>query len=139
MAARGFFAPRGYSVDNEAPENVEGNGVDSNKALVKQCAREAGFDLVGVSSAAPFAREQAVVLERLTDRLMGQLPWYTEARVRRGCNPQALLPGARSIISVACSYYTAASPLTPLHIVEKGTPSPLADEAERAFGHREEL
>ncbi|MSQ13441.1 MAG: tRNA epoxyqueuosine(34) reductase QueG [Dehalococcoidia bacterium] len=84
----------------------------SDKALVKRCAREAGFDLVGVASAAPFAREQAVVLERLAHGMMGQLPWYTEARVRRGCDPQAILPGARSIISVACSYY-GQSPAIP--------------------------
>lgn len=80
-----------------------------DKALVKACAREAGFALVGVASAQPFAKERAIVLERLGRGLMGQLPWYTEARVRRGCDPQAILPGARSIISVACSYYADSS------------------------------
>ena len=36
---------------------------------------------------------------------MDGLPWYTEARVRRGSDPQELLPGARSIIAVGMSYY----------------------------------
>jgi epoxyqueuosine reductase len=98
----------------------------SDKALVKRCAREAGFDLVGVASAEPFAREQAVVLERLAHGMMGQLPWYTEARVRRGCDPQAILPGARSIISVACSYYADSStrPPTGSGRTDDGQPPP---------------
>ena len=35
---------------------------------------------------------------------MDGLPWYHAARVKRGCNPQEILPGARSIIAVAMSY-----------------------------------
>ncbi|MDP3063687.1 MAG: tRNA epoxyqueuosine(34) reductase QueG [Chloroflexota bacterium] len=70
---------------------------------VKQYARELGFDLVGIAAAEPFA-EEVVALQRLREGLMDGLPWYTEARVRRGCHPEALLPGARSIISVAMSY-----------------------------------
>ncbi|MDP3064872.1 MAG: tRNA epoxyqueuosine(34) reductase QueG [Chloroflexota bacterium] len=70
---------------------------------IKQYARELGFDLVGIASAEPFA-EEAVALQRLREGLMDGLPWYTEARVRRGCHPAALLPGARSIISVAMGY-----------------------------------
>ena len=81
-----------------------------DRAFVKRAARDAGFDLVGIASPEPFAREQAIALERLRDGFMGQLPWYTEARVRRGCDPRAILPTARSIISVACSYYSGPNP-----------------------------
>ena len=35
---------------------------------------------------------------------MDGLPWYTEARVQRGANPEHLLPGAKAIISLAMSY-----------------------------------
>jgi epoxyqueuosine reductase len=68
------------------------------------CAVELGLDLVGVASVARFQRGERVAQERLRSGLMGQLPWYTEERVRRGARPRELLPGARSIISVAMSY-----------------------------------
>ena len=75
------------------------------KRKVKELARELGFDLVGIASADPFADHESVTLERLKQGLMDGLPWYTESRVRRGCNPQELLPGARSIITLGMSYY----------------------------------
>ena len=84
---------------------------------VKEYARELGFDLVGISSAEPFAGDQDITLERMRAGLMDGLPWYTESRVKRGCDPQELLPGARSIISVGVSYY-APSPPAPLPLGE---------------------
>jgi len=75
------------------------------EGTVKQLVRELGFDLVGIASAGPFA-EEAAALQRLRDGLMDGLPWYTENRVRRGCHPETLLSGARSIISVGMSYNT---------------------------------
>ena len=71
---------------------------------VKAYARELGFDLVGVTSAESFSKTEEVALERVRDGLMDGLPWYHEERVRRGCRPQEILPGARSIIAVAMSY-----------------------------------
>ena len=65
-----------------------------------------GFDLVGIASADAFSDHEAIALERVRAGLMDGLPWYTEARVRRGCNPQELLPGARSIITLGISYYS---------------------------------
>ena len=81
--------------------------MDSTKRQVKEYARELGFDLVGVASCEGFYDHQAVTLERMGAGLMDGLPWYTEPRVRRGCNPEELLPGARSIITVGMSYYVA--------------------------------
>ena len=75
------------------------------KDQVIEYAHELGFDLVGVCSAEDFADHEAVTLERMRAGLMDGLPWYTEARVRRGCSPQELLPGAKSIIAVGMSYY----------------------------------
>ncbi len=72
---------------------------------VKAWSRELGFDLVGVASAEAFHDHESVTLERIGDGLMDGLPWYTPARVRRGCRPEELLPGARSIITVGLSYY----------------------------------
>ncbi len=79
--------------------------MDTSSRQVKEYARELGFDLVGIASAHDFADHEAITLERMRAGLMDGLPWYTESRVRRGCRPQELLPGARSIISVGMSYY----------------------------------
>ncbi len=78
--------------------------MDDLKSLVKDHARRLGFDLVGVTSAESFDDHQAVTLERMKDGLMDGLPWYTESRVRRGCSPEELLPGAKYIITVGMSY-----------------------------------
>ena len=55
---------------------------------VKALAWELGFDLVGIASAQHMDDHRDIALHR----------------VRRGCNPQELLPGARSIIAVGMSY-----------------------------------
>ena len=78
--------------------------MDKLEKRVKECALSLGFDLVGIASAEAFSEHQAVTLQRIRDGLMDGLPWFTEARVRRGCDPQALLPGARSIVTVGMSY-----------------------------------
>ena len=59
--------------------------MDNVKAQVIEYARELGFDLVGVASADSFSDHEAVALDRVRSGLMDGLPWYTEARVRRGC------------------------------------------------------
>ena len=104
--------PDYYSPLNECPPRAPRCGImfpimDKLKLTVKRYARELGFDLVGVASAQAFADHQAVTLQRVRDGLMDGLPWYTEARVRRGCDPQQLLPSARSIIAVGMSYHAS--------------------------------
>jgi epoxyqueuosine reductase len=74
------------------------------RQLVIKYAREIGFDLVAITGVEAFEEEEAITLDRMTKGLMDGLPWYTESRVKRGCKPQELLPGARSIISVAINY-----------------------------------
>ncbi len=80
------------------------------KEAVQNLAREFGFDRVGVTSAEPFEGAEAIALERVRAGLMDGLPWYHEARVRRGASPSDILPGARSVISVAMSYYADDEP-----------------------------
>ena len=80
------------------------------KEAVKSLAADLGFDLVGVTSADPFYEAEEIALQRVQDGLMDGLPWYHAARVKRGCNPQEMLPGARSIIAVAMSYMAEAPP-----------------------------
>ena len=83
--------------------------MSTTEAQVKELALELGFDLVGIASSEAFADHQSVTLERVDAGLMEGLPWYTEAWVRRGCSPEELLPGARSIITVGMSYYAEES------------------------------
>ena len=73
---------------------------------VKKYARELGFDRVGIGSAEAFVRDERAAVQRVRAGLMDGLPWYTEERVRRANRPEALLPGARSIVSLAMSYMT---------------------------------
>ena len=72
---------------------------------VKELAKAAGFPLVGVASADPFVETEAAAIDRLRQGLMDGLPWYHEARARRGCRPRELLPDALSIIALGVSYH----------------------------------
>ncbi len=73
---------------------------------VKQRARDLGFDLVRVTTAEPFLRDERAAVERVRQGLMDGLPWYTEDRVRKANRPQSLLEGAKSVVSLAVSYNT---------------------------------
>lgn len=77
------------------------------QAMVKDYARERGFDLARITDAAVFAADRDLALARIQDGLMDGLPWYTAGRVKRGASPQELLPGAQSIISLGLNYYPA--------------------------------
>ncbi len=78
-----------------------------NTALVKECSRQMGFDLVRITSAQDFTDDRRVALERIAAGLMDGLPWYNADRVQRGTAPQSLLPGASSIICLALNYFPA--------------------------------
>ncbi len=72
---------------------------------VKDAALQAGFDVVGIASADVFRERGETAKERVSDGLMDGLPWFTEERVERGMDPAAMLPNARSIISLALSHH----------------------------------
>ena len=72
---------------------------------VKQYGKELGFDIVGITTARPFVRDEQAAIQRIRQGFMDGLPWYTEERVHRATHPEALLPEARSVISLAMSYF----------------------------------
>ena len=78
----------------------------SIEEAVKRLGRECGFDIVRVTTAHAFARDEAAALKRIRDGHMDGFSWYTEERVRRANRPQELLKGAKSVISLALSYNT---------------------------------
>lgn len=81
----------------------------SPEQTIKNYGKSLGFDLVGITSAKPFLRDEKAGIERIRSGMMDGIPWYTEERVRKANNPNILLHDAKSIISVAISYMTNKS------------------------------
>ena len=81
-------------------------------AAVKSFALdELGFDLVGITGAAPLAGAGRLAAW-LAAGMHGEMEWIAEsAEVRT--DPVRLLPGARSVICVAMSYHDAPEPPEP--------------------------
>ena len=80
------------------------------KTQITEYAVQCGFDLVRITGAGEFVQDRDAALKRIKDGQMDGLPWYTESRVRRGADPQTLLPGARSIICLGLSYLEDETP-----------------------------
>ena len=100
-------------------------------SLVKQFALASGFDLVRITTAQDFAEDREAALQRIQDGLMDGLPWYHQARVRRGTSPRELLPEARSVICLALNYFPAKSTGT------NPAPSELAEPTDSNSAHPE--
>lgn len=66
-----------------------------------------GLDVVAIGPAAPYVRAQRVLEER---RAAGMYPAFTERDIALRCDPQRLLPGARSVIAGGISYLTSHRP-----------------------------
>jgi epoxyqueuosine reductase len=73
---------------------------------IKEYAYTLGFDLVRVTTAEAFPEAERVIKERIARGLMDGLPWFTTERADVSCHPDALLPEAKAIISLAMSYLT---------------------------------
>ena len=100
--------------------------MDTLENTVKQYAKSLGFDIVGITSAEPFVRDERAAIQRIRQGLMDGLPWYTEERVRRATHPEVLLEEARSVISLAISYLTEKR--------KNGGPGPVGKIGRYAWG-----
>jgi epoxyqueuosine reductase len=91
---------------------------------VKVEARALGFDLVGITDAAPFAEAEARTLAWLARGGAAGMAWLNAERVRRAAHPADLLPGAQSFIAVGIGYRPAdegrPTPPAPLPLREGG-------------------
>lgn len=76
---------------------------------IKKYALTVGFDLVAITTADSFYRDERAALQRINEGLMDGLPWYTIERVKKMNRPTALLDSARSVISLAVSYKSVAT------------------------------
>lgn len=72
---------------------------------IKEQARALGFDLIGVTPAAPAPHRHAYT-EWLAQGFAGEMAYMARHAERRQ-QPNAVLPGARSIVVVAMNYYAA--------------------------------
>jgi len=72
---------------------------------IKSIGKNLGFDDVGIAGVGKFKTDQLSAKDRVKNGLMDGLPWFTEDRAMLANTPDELLPGCKSIISVAISYY----------------------------------
>src|SRR5260370_346677 len=77
-----------------------------NTSTIKEYAYALGFDLVRITSGEEFPEAERIIQERIAEGLMDGLPWFTAERAQVSCHPDALLPGAQSIIALAMFYLT---------------------------------
>ena len=77
-----------------------------NLATIKEYAYSLGFDSVRITTADNFPEAERVIKERIRQGLMDGLPWFTVERCEVSCHPDALLPDACSIITLAMFYLT---------------------------------
>ena len=77
-----------------------------NILTIKEYAYSLGFDIVRITSSDGFPEAERIIKERIAQGLMDGLPWFTAERADLSCHPDALLPGAQSIIALAISYLT---------------------------------
>jgi epoxyqueuosine reductase len=79
---------------------------------VRRFAAELGLDAVGVARAEPYAETERHIRERRERGLFAGMR-FTTARPEQSCHPEALLEGARSVVSVALCYWRPEEPLEP--------------------------
>lgn len=79
----------------------------SLEADIKRFGLECGLDLVAIGPAQAYLRAQKILEER---RRAGMYPHFTERDIDLRCQPERILPGARSVIAGAVSYLTRHRP-----------------------------
>ena len=77
-----------------------------NPTTIKEYAYALGFDSARITNAEALPEAERVIKERIAQGLMDGLPWFTAERAEVSCHPDALLPGAQSIITLAMFYLT---------------------------------
>ena len=73
-------------------------------AEVQRLAAELGLDAVGVARAEAYAGTERHIRERRARGLFGRMR-FTMAQPEVSCHPEALLDGARTVVSAALCYY----------------------------------
>jgi epoxyqueuosine reductase len=77
---------------------------------IRRLGEELGFDAIGVARAEAYEATERHIVERRERGLFGRLR-FTIATPEVSCHPESLLPGARSVVSVAQCYWRPEAPL----------------------------
>jgi epoxyqueuosine reductase len=80
-------------------------GVTGLERHVKELGRDAGFDLVRIGRATDMHLERTRYLEWIEAGRQGEMRWITPERAALSADPNRVLKGARSVISVGLSYW----------------------------------
>jgi epoxyqueuosine reductase len=81
-------------------------------AELTRLATELGLDVVGSAPAEPYAETERHIEERRAKGLFADLR-FTTTRPEVSCHPEALVPGARTVVSAALCYYAPKPDLRP--------------------------
>ncbi len=73
-------------------------------ARIKEAATALGFDLVGITSAEPALEGEERLLKWIERGFAGDMEYMRRDPLRRA-HPEEILPGARSVVSLAKNYY----------------------------------
>ena len=92
--------------------------VHDRRELIESRARDLGFDRIGFAAALPPPRA-AFLQQWLREGKAGTMTYLNRSAERR-MDPQRVLPGARTIISVAQSYFTGRLPEDVRHDPSRG-------------------
>jgi epoxyqueuosine reductase len=71
---------------------------------LERLAAELGLDAIGAAPPAPYEETERHIRDRRARGLFGRMR-FTMARPDVSCHPERLLPGARTVVSAALSYY----------------------------------
>src|SRR6266480_7424227 len=84
-----------------------------NSNTIKEYAYSLGFDIVRITGADDFPETERIIKQRIAQGLMDGLPWFTAERSEVSCHPDALLPDAQSILTLAMCYLSEQPGQTP--------------------------
>jgi epoxyqueuosine reductase len=79
-------------------------------AELERAAEELGLDVVGAAPAAAYVETERHIHERSARGLFADMR-FTMAQPEVSCHPEALFPGARTVVSAAHCYYAPEPPL----------------------------
>jgi epoxyqueuosine reductase len=74
------------------------------QAELQRLAEELGIDAIGAAPAEPYEGTERDIRERRERGLFAEMR-FTMAQPEVSCHPESLLPGARTVVSAALSYY----------------------------------
>jgi epoxyqueuosine reductase len=98
------------------------DSMTDTKAIIREKAKDAGFDTVGFARAEAGPDDKANLARFLDGGRHGDMDWMARTRERRA-DPRVLWPEARTIIALGLSYAPAVDPLARLDHPDQGAVS----------------